>query len=59
MSVALLLDRLLEICQLGSSLLLTQSVTFYQVMSFLGETNFVSMAMHSLANYVMSFRLTC
>ena len=59
MSVSLPPDKLADIQQLMLSLLCTPYVTVCRVMSFLGKTNFLPMAISKCNAYAMSLRVTC
>ena len=53
------LKKIFEIQQLDPSLLQTEPVTVYKVMSFLDKTIFAPMDIHNLSSYVGLFRMTC
>ena len=59
MSVSLPPDKLADIQQLALSLLKTPHITVCRVMSFLGNANFVPMAIPNCDAYAVSFRVTC
>ena len=59
MSVSLPPDKLAYIQQLALSLLQTQTVTVWWIMSFCARPISVSMATHNCGDCVMSFRVTC
>ena len=58
MSVSLPPHNLADIQQLALSLLQTQPVTVYPVISFLGKDIFVPMATLNCGDCVVSFRVT-
>ena len=59
MSISLPPDKLAEIQQLALSFLQTPHLTVQRVMSFLGKTVFVPVAIPNCGTYVVSFRVTC